>query len=85
MEAMRYRPKAYSFWFHYNKPASMARGKPVVTLHYRGRCHLVNDLTISVPTETRARKRQPRLVVGGRAACVEIHRRVDGHMSAIIQ
>lgn len=59
-----------AFWFHYNKPASARAGRPVLTVHYRGACHLVNDIECNVPTRTRTRKTQPRCVVTGRGIVV---------------
>lgn len=59
--------KAYSFFFHYNKPASAAARHPVLTVHWRGVCYQARSVVINVPTFTRERKQQPRLVVAGKA------------------
>ena len=58
--------KKYSFWFHYNKPASRAAGRNVLTIHYRGVCHLVNNIVCNVPVSSRDRARQPRCVLSGK-------------------
>jgi hypothetical protein len=59
------------FFYHYNKPESMAQGCNVLTLHWKGECHLVNDIVCYTPTETHKQKRQPHCVVRGWAAEVE--------------
>jgi hypothetical protein len=69
-------PKKYAFFFHYNKPASRAAGKTVLSLHWRGVCHMVSNITCDVPTLGRHRKTQPRWVLTGRASQLRI---VDGH------
>lgn len=58
--------KKYSFFFHYNKPASRSAGKNILTIHYRGVCHLVEQIECSVPIKTRNRKSQPRCVLAGK-------------------
>jgi len=59
------------FLFHYNKPESKRQGRNVLTLHWQGKCHLVNNITCHVPTETHNQKRQPHCVIRGWAAEVE--------------
>jgi hypothetical protein len=66
--------KAAAFWFHYNKPETQRRGHPVMTVHYRGACHMVRAVSCEVPVATRERTIQPRVVMAGRGS-VEI---VDG-------
>jgi hypothetical protein len=58
--------KLYSFNFHYNKPASKAANHNILTVHYRGVCHLVSDLICEVPIRVRHRKRQPHCVMAGK-------------------
>jgi len=53
------------FYYHYNKPASTARGCTMWSIHYKGVCHLVTDIDCTVPTRTKANVRQPRAVVVG--------------------
>lgn len=55
-----------AFFFHYNKPASGSAGRPMMTVHERGVCHSVHSVVCSVPCRSRARSRQPRLVMSGR-------------------
>ena len=55
-----------AFWFHYNRPASAQQGHPVMTVHYKGECHLVRDVVCNVPVHTRERSKQPRLVMAGK-------------------
>lgn len=56
------------FFFHYNKPESGKKGRNVLTLHWKGKCHLVNKIICYAPTETHDQKNQPRCVVRGWAA-----------------
>lgn len=55
-----------AFWLHYNKPESQRRKHPVITVHYKGVCHLVRGVICEVPTFSRERKQQPHLVIAGR-------------------
>jgi hypothetical protein len=55
------------FFFHYNKPASKKAGKPRITVHLQGKCHLVENLDVHVPTYGRIRKTQPFFVMAGDA------------------
>jgi len=57
----------YSFFFHYNKPASKQRGRPIISLHYRQQCLLVENLVCNVPTKGKVNKRQPFFVMTGKA------------------
>lgn len=66
--------KEAAFWFHYNKPEARRRGHPVMTVHYRGACHMVRHVACDVPLRTRERNSQPHVVMAGRGS-VEI---VDG-------
>jgi len=63
--------KDAAFWFHYNKPEAQRRGHPVMTVHYRGVCHMVRAVSCEVPVATRERTRQPRVVMAGKGS-VEI-------------
>ena len=64
-----------AFWFHYNKPASQQKKKPQITIHYKGACHIVDNLECDVPTKGRLRNQQPRWVVAGKCENIEF---VDG-------
>lgn len=64
--------KRHAFFFHYNRPASLKAGHPVISLHYRRRCMLVHNLVCEVPTRGRCRKTQPRFVIQGWAEEVTI-------------
>ncbi len=61
-----------SFWFHYNKPASIQAGKNQLTVHFNGACYIVDAVNIKVPCESKNRKRQPRCVMAGVCHSVEI-------------
>jgi len=62
----------YSFFYHYNKPASRQQGKPVISVHYKGVCLMVNNLVCGVPTKGRINKRQPFFVMTGKAKDVVV-------------
>jgi len=55
----------YRFFFHYNKPASRAAKKPQISVHYRGVCHIVDNIACFEPCAGRVNKRQPYFVMGG--------------------
>lgn len=54
------------FNFHYNKAASRAAGKNILTVHYMKQCILVEDIDCQVPVKTKSRKRQPHCVMQGK-------------------
>lgn len=62
----------YSFYFHYNKPASKAVGENRLSLHFKKTCHIVKSIYCKVDTETKNRKSQPRCVISGKAKNIEI-------------
>ncbi len=64
--------KEYAFFFHYNKPETVRRGKVTITLHYRGTCYMVDNVHCLVPCEGRIRKSAPRFVMAGKAACMNL-------------
>lgn len=74
----------YAFQVHYNRPASQRAGKNVITVHYRGACHLVHHLRCLVPTESRHRARQPRFVIVGRGV-MTVSTLPSGERIAVIQ
>lgn len=53
------------FNFHFNKPASNKAGKPQITVHYKGICHIVNNIEVFVTTYGHINKTQPRFVMKG--------------------
>lgn len=57
--------KSYIFNFHYNKPASRAAGAPKLTVHWRGKCVLVDHIDCRVRIITKHRKTQPLCVMQG--------------------
>jgi hypothetical protein len=66
---MKFNPKTYSFFAHFNR-ISMQRGlRAVWTVHFRGACYPANEVLFKVPIHTRFRPegRQPRAVLLGRA------------------
>ena len=61
-----------AFWFHYNKPESRRVGKPQITLHYQGSCHIIDNIDCKVPVRGRIRKTQPYWVMAGKTDYVQI-------------
>lgn len=75
------------FSFHYNKPASLRQNKNVLTVHWKNTCHLVNNISCDVPTETHHQKKQPRCVIRGWAKSISIGEKKTGtniHSTAYI-
>lgn len=71
-------PTPRVFFFHFNKPASRAAGKPVISVHWQGKCHLCDNVDIRVRTFGRIRKRQPYFIMVGRGVV-----RVEGGVAYI--
>lgn len=69
-----------AFWFHYNRPASLAAGSPKMTVHYRRRCLLVDEVQCEVPVRSRQRQSQPRVVMSGRGVV-----RIQGGVARITE
>ena len=68
--------KAYAFFFHYNKPASLQAKRNKLTVHYRGVCHIVDGVELhGLDIKSRDRTKQPRCVLAGRAGELQI---IDG-------
>jgi hypothetical protein len=65
----------YRFFLHYNKPASQAAKRPLWSVHYRNRCHIVDKIDCRRPTESKVNRRQPYVVMRGFARSVDV---VDG-------
>ena len=63
---------AKSFFYHYNKPASIKHNKVTISLHYLGTCYLVNSIVCNVPCRSKINKRQPRFVMQGKANNISI-------------
>lgn len=61
-----------SFFFHYNKPLSKKQNRPVISIHYNGKCIFVNNLVVSVPTHGKIKKTQPMFIVCGKCSDVLI-------------
>jgi hypothetical protein len=51
--------KKYRFFYHY------FRAKKAMSVHWRGKCYVVNHVVCNVPCETKWNKRQPYLVMQG--------------------
>lgn len=58
---------ARAFFFHFNKPASRSAKKPKISVHTKGKCHIVDNVECEVPVKGRINKRrQPHFVMAGR-------------------
>ena len=55
------------FYYHYNKPASRAQKKPLMSVHFCKQCYIVDHIECTVPCKTHHRKRQPYCVMKGSA------------------
>jgi hypothetical protein len=77
------RPRVY--FYHYNKPSSRAAKKPLMSVHFNKKCHIVDHVQCMVPCATFHRKIQPFCVMKGKCSSVVINRRDDGLMEAIIK
>lgn len=64
--------RTYVFYYHMNKPASKKYGTPLMTVHWRGECHLTENVLCDVPTWTHHNHQQPRVVVKGRASDMDV-------------
>lgn len=54
------------FWFHYHKQKSKVAGRNILSVHYKGQCHFVEEIECFVPVKTKSRKTQPHCVLYGR-------------------
>lgn len=66
--------KRYRFFYHYNKPLSQQKKKPVISVHYRKQCLFADNVIVNVKTRGRINKRQPRFVVTGKAKSITIRK-----------
>jgi len=64
--------QTYVFWFHYNKPASAAAQKPQITIHFKNKCLIVDNLSVKVPTHGHIRNEQPYFVIRGKCTDINI-------------
>lgn len=53
------------FFYHYNKPASQAAKRPQISVHYKGVCHIVDNLQVFARSQGHINKRQPYFVMKG--------------------
>ena len=63
---------ARTFYFHYNKPASLKAKKPKLSIHFRDTCYIVDHVVCEVPIRSRHKKTQPRCVMTGKATHLKI-------------
>ena len=63
----------YRFFFHYNKPASRKAMRPIISLHWKGKCYTVSDLVVYTPVWSKFNKRQPHFVMQGYSNNIEFN------------
>jgi len=59
------------FFFHYNKPASLAAGKSKLSVHFYKKCYIVDHVVCKVMCYTHHQKRQPRCIVKGNCRIID--------------
>lgn len=60
------------FFYHYNKPASRAAKKPLLSVHFNKQCHIVDHVTCNPLSYSVHRKTQPFCVMKGKCFGVKI-------------
>lgn len=68
----RKKPRAKRFFIHYNKPETQRRDKVTISVHHDNKCHMVDNVVCSLPTEGKVNKRQPYFVMQGYCHDVKI-------------
>tara|TARA_R110000737_G_scaffold244896_1_gene255721 strand:+ start:350 stop:577 length:228 start_codon:yes stop_codon:yes gene_type:complete len=59
-------------FFHYNKPYSKRTGTHKWSVHFRGKCMMVSNISCLIPTHSKVNKIQPYVVMRGLAKEVDI-------------
>ncbi len=59
-------------WFHFNKPASLSKGKPQISIHYNKTCYIVDNVVCQIPTYGHIQKCQPRFIMKAKCNKFEI-------------
>ncbi len=62
-----------TFYFHYNKPASLKAKKPKLSIHFKDTCYIVDHVVCEVPIRSRHKKTQPKCVMTGKAMNLSIN------------
>ena len=70
--------KTWRFFYHYNKV------KSCLTIHFRGECHMVNEISCGVPCESKWNNRQPKLVMRGKCHHIMLSKTISGRIRGII-
>ena len=77
--------KKYSFFFHFNKPASRAQKRNVLSIHYAGVCHLVHKIKIvGIDISSKDNKRQPHCTMVGKAHFLTVNESSDGTREGVL-
>jgi hypothetical protein len=75
--------KKYSFFFHYNKPASKSAGRNKLTVHWKGKCHLVDGVNCHTQVFSVDRKTQPHCILKGISNQINIIKNKDKNIAYI--
>lgn len=55
-----------TFWFHFNKPATLRAGKAQISVHHEKVCHIVDNVICKRPTEGKIKPKNPKFVMKGK-------------------
>lgn len=77
-------PKPRRFFYHFNKPASAAAGTPKLSIHYEGKCHVVDHIDCATRCESHHQNRQPHCIMRGMARNVLVTKDSSRGLIAII-
>lgn len=80
-----YFSKSRRFYFHYNKPASLAAGHPKLSVHWMNACYIVDAVDCQVPVKSKINKRQPRVVMQGMANSFLEHVKSNGLREVVLR
>ena len=73
------RERKYRFFYHYN------RQKNKISIHFRGKCYLVDNLSICVAAVSKRSEKSPKFVVQGWTKGIKIQELENGSIFAYIQ
>lgn len=63
--------KLYGFYLHYNKPYSQRFKTHKWSVHFKGKCYIVDKIVCNPKTESKLNKRQPHVAMQGFSEKVE--------------
>ena len=72
------------FYLHYNKPASRLARKPLLSVHYKKKCFVVDHVDCRVPMRSKHQKRQPFCILKGKCSSIIFNEEQPGLTTALI-